>query len=215
MRDIGKNIRQLRIRRNMTQDDLAQALYVTRQTVSNYETGRSKPDIEMLERIADALGTDLQEILYGTAPKQSVRISVILCVIAAVLGVLLAVLYPTAQEIARNTYRMELRNVLFVLTPLYVLFLGWLVAYLLGTALRKKPLKGTVARWAGRILAGGLGLWFVLMAVSYWGFPIGWVTRLNYAVYVFSYKLSVPDNWIWLVPGVMLWLLGFPEKIES
>ena len=48
MRDIGKNIRQLRIRRNMTQDDLARALFVTRQTVSNYETGKSRPDIEML-----------------------------------------------------------------------------------------------------------------------------------------------------------------------
>ena len=215
MRDIGKNVRQLRIRRNMTQDDLARALFVTRQTVSNYETGKSRPDIEMLERIADALGTDLQEVLYGTAQNQPVRISVILCGIAAVLGILLAVGYPTAQEIARNTYRMELSNVLFVLTPLYVLFLGWLFAHLLGMALKKKPLKGTVARWAGRILAGCLCLWFVLMAVSSWGFPIGWVTRLNYAVYVFSYKLSVPYNWIWLLPGVVLWLLGFPEKIES
>ena len=41
MRDIGKNIKTLRIRRGMTQDELAEALYVTRQTVSNYETGGS------------------------------------------------------------------------------------------------------------------------------------------------------------------------------
>ena len=41
MRDIGKNIKTLRIRRGMTQDELAEALYVTRQTVSNYETGVS------------------------------------------------------------------------------------------------------------------------------------------------------------------------------
>ena len=40
MRDIGKNIRDLRIRSNMTQDELAQKLFVTRQTVSNYETGK-------------------------------------------------------------------------------------------------------------------------------------------------------------------------------
>ncbi|HIR10446.1 MAG TPA: helix-turn-helix transcriptional regulator, partial [Candidatus Avoscillospira stercoripullorum] len=38
MRDIGKNIRTLRIRRGLTQDELAEALFVTRQTVSNYET---------------------------------------------------------------------------------------------------------------------------------------------------------------------------------
>ena len=36
MRDIGKNIRTLRIRRGLTQDELAEAMFVTRQTVSNY-----------------------------------------------------------------------------------------------------------------------------------------------------------------------------------
>ena len=41
MRDIGKNIRTLRERKGMTQEELAQALFVTRQTVSNYETGLS------------------------------------------------------------------------------------------------------------------------------------------------------------------------------
>ena len=41
MRDIGKNIRALRARRGLSQDQLAEALHVTRQTVSNYETGVS------------------------------------------------------------------------------------------------------------------------------------------------------------------------------
>ena len=42
MRDIGKNIRTLRVERDMSQDQLAEALHVTRQTVSNYETGVSQ-----------------------------------------------------------------------------------------------------------------------------------------------------------------------------
>ena len=41
MRDISKNIREVRLRRGMSQEHLAQALHVTRQTVSNYETGVS------------------------------------------------------------------------------------------------------------------------------------------------------------------------------
>ena len=45
MRDIGKNIRDLRKRQNMTQDELAARLFVTRQTVSNYEIGRTRPDV--------------------------------------------------------------------------------------------------------------------------------------------------------------------------
>lgn len=46
MRDIGANIRRARTRRKLTQDDLAQAVHTTRQTISNYETGRSRPDVE-------------------------------------------------------------------------------------------------------------------------------------------------------------------------
>ena len=42
MGDIGKNIRQQRIQKNMTQDDLAARIHATRQTVSNYETGVSQ-----------------------------------------------------------------------------------------------------------------------------------------------------------------------------
>ena len=57
MRDIGKNIRTLRTRRGLSQDQLAEALHVTRQTVSNYETGRSRPDVEMLTALAEALNS--------------------------------------------------------------------------------------------------------------------------------------------------------------
>ena len=57
MRDISKNIKQLRIKKGMTQDELAEVLFVTRQTVSNYETGKSHPDVDMLVSIAAALWT--------------------------------------------------------------------------------------------------------------------------------------------------------------
>ena len=65
MRDIGKNIKLLRQQKNMTQDELAEALFVTRQTVSNYETGRSRPDVEMLLKIAEVLNADANTVLYG------------------------------------------------------------------------------------------------------------------------------------------------------
>ena len=42
MAAIGKNIRRLRNERQMTQDELAEKLYVSRQTISNYETGVSQ-----------------------------------------------------------------------------------------------------------------------------------------------------------------------------
>ena len=65
MRDIGKNIKDLRISNNLTQDQLAEKLFVTRQTVSNYENGKSRPDIDTLEKIASVLGCQLTDLIYG------------------------------------------------------------------------------------------------------------------------------------------------------
>lgn len=65
MREIGKNIRDLRQRCQLTQEELAQKLHVTRQTVSHYEMGKSRPDVEMICSLAEALGVDANAVLYG------------------------------------------------------------------------------------------------------------------------------------------------------
>lgn len=65
MNNIGKNIRNARQEKGFTQEELAERIYVTRNSVSNYETGRSKPDIEMLRSIAEALDTDPNTLIYG------------------------------------------------------------------------------------------------------------------------------------------------------
>ena len=89
MRDIGANIRRARTRRRLTQDDLAQTVNTTRQTISNYETGRSRPDVETLQRLADALGVELTELLDG-APSADARRAALrrLCIMGAVTLVL-------------------------------------------------------------------------------------------------------------------------------
>ena len=58
MRDIGKNIRDLRERAKLTQDALAEQLCTTRQTISNYERGKTRPDVEQILRLAAIFGTD-------------------------------------------------------------------------------------------------------------------------------------------------------------
>ena len=73
MRDIGKNTKRLRLRQRMTQDELAERLFVTRQTVSNYETGKSKPDVEMLVKISEVLSTDVQQLIYGLEANPNAR----------------------------------------------------------------------------------------------------------------------------------------------
>lgn len=67
MADVGKNIRHLRIQKHMTQDELAERLFVSRQTVSHYETGKSNPDIDMLLKIAEVFQTDVTVLIFGTS----------------------------------------------------------------------------------------------------------------------------------------------------
>ena len=38
MAEVGKHIKEIRKEKNLTQDDLAERLHCTRQTISNYET---------------------------------------------------------------------------------------------------------------------------------------------------------------------------------
>ena len=70
MKEIGKNIRKLREEKKLTQEELADRIHITRQSVSNYETSRSRPDVEMLKLLAEALDTDIETILYGK-PKET------------------------------------------------------------------------------------------------------------------------------------------------
>lgn len=130
MRDIGKNIRTLRIRRGLTQDELAEALFVTRQTVSNYETGRSRPDVEMLVNIAQVLEADIHHLLYGL-PVEEDRLRNKRRLLAAALAVILlpilqAVLTPLSQEAIMRRGAGFLYFLLNVaLSPVRTLLPGW------------------------------------------------------------------------------------------
>lgn len=70
---ISSNLRQLRISGGMTQEQAAEKLGVTRQALSSYETGRTRPDIDMLMRLAEVYGTNLNSILYGQEQEQKAR----------------------------------------------------------------------------------------------------------------------------------------------
>ena len=60
---LGRKIADARRNARLTQNDLAARVGVTAQAVSKWETGRSCPDIAILDEIADALGISLFELL--------------------------------------------------------------------------------------------------------------------------------------------------------
>ena len=65
---IGKRIKQARIARNMTQMNLADAMGVSYQAVSNWERGNSMPDISKLGDLCAALGLTVNELLGIESP---------------------------------------------------------------------------------------------------------------------------------------------------
>jgi len=141
MRDIGKNIRDLRMKQNMTQDELAEKLFVTRQTVSNYETGRSRPDIDMLASIAQALSTDANTLLYGPAPSPNIKaalLKLIPAVVAAIAAtVVYSVLYSHFDYLAGRYFNTMPRLWLGALgKPLVYLIYGWTVMQALSILLK-------------------------------------------------------------------------------
>ncbi|MBQ7801353.1 MAG: helix-turn-helix transcriptional regulator [Oscillospiraceae bacterium] len=170
MRDIGKNIRQLRTQKGMTQDDLAERLFVTRQTVSNYETGRSRPDVDMLVKIGEVLEADIHQLIYGPEPRR-LKPGVVRLILGgaliALMGVLWLALRPIAQDRQRIYFEIGLTSLIYVvIRPLFFVLLGWTLAHLVGMALGKKPLGSRWARRAGAVLLVLAVIWFVLVTWS-------------------------------------------------
>ena len=70
---VGRIISQKRKEHNMTQMQLADALGVTFQAVSNWERGNSMPDISKLPELAELFGCSIEELLGGGAPAGNVE----------------------------------------------------------------------------------------------------------------------------------------------
>lgn len=69
----GDAIRALREGKGMTQEALAQRLFVSAKAVSKWETGKGYPDISLLEPLGQALDVSVLELLSGQPVKNRNR----------------------------------------------------------------------------------------------------------------------------------------------
>ena len=61
----GAVIRKLREDKKMTQEELAEKVFVSSKAVSKWETGQGFPDVSLIEPLAKALGISVIELLSG------------------------------------------------------------------------------------------------------------------------------------------------------
>lgn len=101
--NLGENIFRLRTEKNLSQGDLADALDVSRQSVSKWENNSAVPELEKLLKMAQIFGITIDELVTGekkeeapaaptpppqTAPQQTVTKRQVLSA-AQILGIIL------------------------------------------------------------------------------------------------------------------------------
>ena len=64
-KEIGKFIKELRIKAGLSQKELADMIYVSREAVSKWETGKNVPTYDIILILADLFKVSVDEILLG------------------------------------------------------------------------------------------------------------------------------------------------------
>ncbi|HFI0644778.1 TPA: helix-turn-helix domain-containing protein [Streptococcus suis] len=72
MKQLAQQIKKLRIGQNLSQDDLAEKLYISRQAVSKWENGEATPDIDKLVQLAEFFGVSLDYLVLGKEPEKEI-----------------------------------------------------------------------------------------------------------------------------------------------
>lgn len=140
----GNNLIRLRERRGLTQQELADELGITRQAVSQWESGRAFPSMEKQLALSRLYGVSLEE-LYGGPPAEEApeeaaplpeskgnrrRKIIIAGVLGAYVcfaaGILLMGKFENSPSMAAN----------YLILGTFLYILGW-VAYLLFNLIRK------------------------------------------------------------------------------
>ena len=138
MTELASSLKALRKQNRMTQDDLAAKLNVTRQTVSNYENGKSEPDIEMLVRIAEVFHTDVNSLVQSPNPKSEATQpkhwgkAVGLVVVTIVVFTILHYMTEWANAYSARHYNLSfLFAIVGFFSPIVLALLGYTIIYTL------------------------------------------------------------------------------------
>ena len=113
---VGLFIAKLRKEKNMTQQDLADLIPVSREAISKWELGKNRPDIDTLMKICNIFNISFSEMLFGEEKNKNNKKEI--------------------ENIAYNLYRKyhkNKKNSIFLCFALVIITLAFLVYYFLTT----------------------------------------------------------------------------------
>lgn len=73
--ELGKQIRRYRTEKSLSQEALAEKVYVSRQTISNWENDRSYPDINSIVLLSETFDVSIDKLIKGDVEKMKERIN--------------------------------------------------------------------------------------------------------------------------------------------
>lgn len=217
MADVFKNIKKLRLSAGMTQDELAAKLHVTRQAVSNWENGKTQPDLAMLRNIANVFDTNEMELIYGKkavsqVPEEYPQNKILRIRITALFGGL-AVLLLLIRLIWLPDSLVEYSYYRFMMGPVYASVL--LVRPMLAASVCLFALN-LLSVWKDiRIKKRILRRLFVIIAIAciilyyglFWLFPFqNWAVPLYRFVFLFAIGLWTNPEYIFSLIGIAAFL---------
>lgn len=72
MSQFSRQLKTIRLAKNLSQDALAEQLFISRQSISKWENGDATPDLENLVKLAAVLEVSLDKLLLGKEPEKVV-----------------------------------------------------------------------------------------------------------------------------------------------
>lgn len=129
----GLLIKESRMKKEMTQQALADALNVSATAISKWENGHSLPDITMLEPLSTILDISITGLVLGKRSNNNMSDN-----ISKETNTSDAAVKSVINEATRQKKRFKLKTVLITICAVSVLFLLWLFLLSMGLPARQK-----------------------------------------------------------------------------
>lgn len=174
MNDLGEKIQRLRKNKNMSQEELAQKMNVTRQAISKWERNEGLPDLYNVKHLAEVLGVSIDELLdhqnEDIKHEDKRKLSDLLLTIPMgliLLGHVFLILYAVINSIIMIQGFIYLDNIIYginiqlIFVPLALLYSRVMITSWLGL---RSNVKDTFNRW---ILCISFGFLFLLAIIVF------------------------------------------------
>ena len=220
MNTFPKNLSRLRKAAGLKQEELAEKLNVTRQTVSGWETGRRQPDLETLKELAAALDADIHELIFGDKPETYPKFqrryvaASLVCGVVLLFYLMFRIFLQRLVTASCNSYYLSYpRMIILFGLPILALFAGGLLMPSLLALYTPVKLSQKAERYS-LILGIGLGLipLFLLFSTvfGFYGAPFYQAWRLTFSDWGRALIIYVLPFFSGLLLG-----LGYLSKTET